>query len=109
MLNSTYCEILTNRLVQILLLLKQLDDSNFSEQTEEITNILQEINKINDSYSGELNMEELMKNNSIIDDLAKQIQSFIDNIISSKQSESATILSELKKMQNFKKIATYER
>ncbi len=107
--NTTSCELLKDHLAQVLLLLSQLDDSNFFLKIEEIKRATQEITELRNSFPNEPKMGELRKNNPEINDLAKQIQSFIDNIISSKESESAIILKKLLQMQNYKKIVTYKR
>ncbi len=88
--------------------LETLDDSNFDDSISEIKSCISEVEREKSSINLKPG-QKISELNSSIKVLTKKILKKLDNIIQLKESNSKALSTELKKLNNQKKLALYKR
>lgn len=108
--------ILENKIGQLISLynsvlseLNEMTEENFCDRLNNAKNLAISANSAKEDILLNNDPEILKKYKKSLDDLTKQIQLSYDNIIKQKQKQILTVASDLKNLQNKKKIAVYER
>jgi len=101
--------ILKNDLDKILFNLENVSVNTFESRMEFINKTLAKIQKKREDLLNIHPVEELRKFNPELEIYIKQIVKNFDNIIAEKKAEQERISSELKKINNKKKLTNYSR
>ncbi|MBU2492288.1 MAG: hypothetical protein KJ571_06645 [Bacteroidetes bacterium] len=101
--------VLKNDLDKILFNLKNVSENTFESRMDFINATLSKVKKKREELLKIHPVEELKKFNYELEDYIKQIVENFDNIIAEKKAEQDKIGSELKKINNKKKLTNYNR
>lgn len=101
--------VLKNDLDKILFNLQNVSENTYESRMEFINNTLAKVKKRREELLNIHPAEELKRFNPELEIYIKQIVEKFDNIISEKKVEQERISSELKKINNQKKLSNYSR
>ena len=101
--------ILKNDLDKILFNLKNVSSNTFESRMEFIHKTLAKVKKKRENLLNIHSVEDLRKFNPELEIYIKQIVENFDNIIAEKKEEQEKVSSELKKINNKKKLTNYNR
>jgi hypothetical protein len=100
---------LNNYLSSVLYNLENINDENFDSSVNDINSLIKEIENKKISLKNNFSLQSLKDNCDIANTTVKQIKLKFDYIIEAKKEKESSIVSELNKIANEKKLIKYKR
>ena len=100
---------LNNYLSSVLYNLENINDENFDSSVNDINSLIKEIENKKISLKNNFSLQSLKDNCDIANTTVKQIKLKFDYIIEAKKEKESSIVSELNKITNEKKLIKYKR
>ena len=100
---------LNNYLSSVLYNLENINDENFDSSVNDINSLIKEIENKKISLKNNFSLQSLKDNCDVANTTVKQIKLKFDYIIEAKKEKESSIVSELNKITNEKKLIKYKR